>query len=204
MCFNCKSLGSLNQTVEGKTVPGIFSKTARTFLIHFSWNWKRKKWGPPCSFLLDEQNCLLPSLVFVLHVQTMKKQSRCVSSGTDIWQEIVPKAFLQGRKLVLFLRVSGPREAETHFFFCINNVKPLLTKSFTFTISHGQKTLSTAPSYVHCARNAGKRDGASYSTSKSPKEEDQIPVCCSNQAQVNIPVNVFLPNLLKKKKMQWF
>ena len=43
---------------QKKNWPRIFSKTARTFLIYFSWKWERKKWGSPCSFLLNEQNCL--------------------------------------------------------------------------------------------------------------------------------------------------
>ena len=45
MCLNCKSTDSLHQTVAAKNVPRFFSKTARTFRIHFSWKWERKKWG---------------------------------------------------------------------------------------------------------------------------------------------------------------
>ena len=56
MCFNCKSKGSLHQTVVAKKLYlEFFSKTTRTFLMHFSFNRERKKWGSPCSFSLHEQ-----------------------------------------------------------------------------------------------------------------------------------------------------
>ena len=82
MCFNCKSKGSLNQTVAAKKLYlEFFSKTARTFLIHFSWHWEGKKWGSPCSFLLCEQKCLRPSLTQLPKVPNTPSgsvQDRCI------------------------------------------------------------------------------------------------------------------------------
>ena len=63
MCLNCKSKGSLQQTVAAKkTVPRIFFKNHRNLPDTFLLETRKQKWGSPCSFLLYEQNCLLPSL----------------------------------------------------------------------------------------------------------------------------------------------
>ena len=95
MCFNCKSKGSLHQTVAAKKLYlEFFSKTARTFLIHFSWKWERKKWGSPCSSLLNKQNCLLSSLTQLPNVPNKAITNNPVqfktvaSNGLDMAQSV--------------------------------------------------------------------------------------------------------------------
>ena len=90
MCFNCKSTGSLHQTVVAKKLYlEFFSKTTRTFLIHFSFNRERKKWGSPCSFSLYEQNCLLSSLTRMRETPNMAGPNNPLHSGKSVWHGLL-------------------------------------------------------------------------------------------------------------------
>ena len=140
MCFNCKSKGSQNQTVAAKKLYlEFFSKTATTFLIHFSWNWERKNGGHRARF------CSTNKTVSYRHwhsCQTSQiRRSRTIRFSTRplhptdwTWCSLLNSELLTRSIVIRFRssRVSQSNDVTTGSSYLKQSPGKLLTRCFFF------------------------------------------------------------------------